>query len=141
MLAKNTVVKILPLNNSDKLFKHRTIGIVINERVSKNLLIYSGMHIYKVPVDKVFIANTADFSDVITCHYTKKKRQAIEHHIPYKTIQRVRESGYSYIIHQIELNDQHIFEIDKQNYTGQQLTKKVAELLNLKTKEQDVIVK
>ena len=141
MLAKNTVVKILPLNNRDKLFKHRTIGIVINERVSKNLLIYSGMHIYKVPVDKVFIANTADFSDVITCHYTKKKRQAIEHHIPYKTIQRVRESGYSYIIHQIELNDQHIFEIDKQNYTGQQLTKKVAELLNLKTKEQNDIVK
>jgi hypothetical protein len=133
MLAKNTVVKILPLNNRDKLFKHRTIGIVINERVSKNLLIYSQMHIYKVPVDKVFIANTADFSDVITCHYTKKQRPAIEHHIPYKTIQRVRESGYSYIIHQIELNDQHIYEIDKQNYTGQQLTNRVAELLNLKT--------
>ena len=91
------------------------------------------MHIYKVPVDKVYIADTADFFQVITCHYTKKKRPAIEHHIPYKTIQRVRESGYSYIIHQIELNDQHIYEIDKQNYTGQQLTKKVAELLNIKT--------
>ena len=133
MLAKNTVVKILPLNNRDKLFKHRSIGVVLNDRISKNLLLYSQMHIYKVPVDKVYIADTADFFQVITCHYTKKKRQSIEHHIPHKTIQRVRESGYSYIIHQIELNDQHIYEIDKQNYTGQQLTKKVAQLLNIKT--------
>ena len=134
MLAKNTVVKILPLNNRDKLFKHRSTGVVLNDRISKNLLIYSQMHIYKVPVDKVYIADVLqDFSDVITCHYTKKERPSIEHHIPYKTIQRVRESGYSYIIHQIELNDQHIYEIDKQNYTGQQLTNRVAELLNLKT--------
>ena len=134
MLAKNTVVKILPLNNRDKLFKHRTIGIVINERVSKNLLIYSGMHIYKVPVDKVYVADVQDFSQVITCHYTKKQRPAIEHYIPHKVIQRVREAGYAYIIHKVDDTPSHIFEIDKQAYTGsQQLTKKVAELLNLKT--------
>ena len=141
MLAKNKVVKILPLNNRDKLFKHRSIGIVINERVSKNILIYSQMHIYKVPVDKVYIANVRDFSDVITCFYTHKKRPAIEHYIPHKVIQRVREAGHAYIIHKLDDTPSHIFEVDKQAYTGQQLTKKVAELLNLKTKEQDDIVK
>ncbi len=136
MLAKNTVVKILPLNNRDKLFKHRSIGVVLNDRISKNLLIYSQMHIYKVPVDKVYIADVQDFSQVITCHYTKKKRPAIEHYIPHKVIQRVREAGYAYIIHKVDVTPTHIFEVDKQNYTGQQLTKKVAELLNLKTEVQ-----
>jgi hypothetical protein len=134
MLAKNTVVKILPLNNRDKLFKHRSIGVVLNDRISKNLLLYSQMHIYKVPVDKVYIADTADFSQVITCHYTKKARPAIEHYIPHKVIQRVREAGYAYIIHKLDDTPSHIFEVDKQAYTGsQQLTKKVAELLNIKT--------
>ena len=141
MLAKNTVVKILPLNNRDKLFKHRSIGVVLNDRISKNLLLYSQMHIYKVPVDKVYIADTADFFQVITCHYTKKARPAIEHYIPHKVIQRVRDRGYAYIIHKLDDTPSHIFEVDKQAYTGQQLTKKVAELLNLKTKEQNDIVK
>ncbi len=134
MLAKNTVVKILPLNNRDKLFKHRSIAIVLNNRISKNLLLYSQMHIYKVPVDKVYIADVLqDFSDVITCHYTKKARPAIEHYIPHKVIQRVRDRGYAYIIHKVDDTPSHIFEVDKQAYTGQQLTKKVAELLNIKT--------
>ena len=134
MLTKNTVVKILPLNNRDKLFKHRSIGVVLNDRISKNLLIYSQMRIHKVPVDKVYIADVQDFSQVITCIYTKKKRPAIEHYIPHKVIQRVRETGYAYIIHKVDVTPTHIFKIDKQAYTGsQQLTKKVAELLNLKT--------
>jgi len=133
MLIKNTVVKILPLNNRDKLFKHRSIAIVLNDRISKNLILYSQMHIYKVPVDKVYVADVQDFSQVITCHYTKKKRPAIEHYIPHKVIQRVRDAGHAYIIHKVDVTPSHIFEIDKQVYTGQQLTKKVAELLNLKT--------
>ncbi len=133
MLTKNTVVKILPLNNRDKLFKHRSIGVVLNDRISKNLLIYSQMRIHKVPVDKVYIADVQDFSQVITCHYTKQKRPAIEHYIPHKVIQRVREAGHAYIIHKVDDTPSHIFKIDKQAYTGQQLTKKVAELLNLKT--------
>ena len=134
MLTKNTVVKILPLNNRDKLFKHRSIGVVLNDRISKNLLIYSQMRIHKVPVDKVYIADVQDFSQVITCIYTKKKRPAIEHYIPHKVIQRVREAGHAYIIHKVDVTPAYIFKIDKQNYTaGQQLTKKVAELLNLKT--------
>ena len=133
MLEKNNVIKIIPLTTNSKVFKHRSIGLILNERMGKNWLIYSQLKIHKLPIDRCYIADTAkDFSDVIICHYTHKKRKAIEHYIPKKVVDRAKAQGHLYIIHTIESTPEHLFEVDKKNYSGQDLTKKVYDLLQIK---------
>ena len=132
MLAKNNVIKIIPLTTNSKVFKHRSIGLILNERMGKNWLIYSQMKIHKLPIDRCYVADTVDFSDVITCYYTHKKRQAIEHYIPKKVVDRAKAQGHLYIIHTIESTPEHLFKVDKNNYSGQDLTKKVYDLLQIK---------
>ena len=133
MLEKNNVIKIIPLNTNSKTFKHRSIGIILNERMGrKNWLIYSQLKIHKLPIDRCYVASTEDFSDVITCFYTRKKRKAIEHYIPKKVVDRAKAQGHLYIIHTIESTPEHLFEVDKNNYSGQDLTKKVYDLLQIK---------
>ena len=66
MLEKNNVIKIIPLTTNSKVFKHRSIGIILNERMGKNWLIYSQLKIHKLPIDRCYIASTEDFSDLIT---------------------------------------------------------------------------
>ena len=131
MLEKNNVIKIIPLTTNSKL-KHRSIGIILNERMGKNWLIYSQLKIHKLPIDRCYVADTNDFSDVIICHYTRKKRKAIEHYIPKKVVDRAKAQGHLYIIHTIESTPEHLFEVDKNNYSGQDLTKKVYDLLQIK---------
>ena len=133
MLEKNNVIKIIPLTTNSKTFKHRSIGLILNERMGKNWLIYSQLKIHKLPIDRCYIASTEDFSDVITCFYTRKKRKAIEHYIPKKVVDRAKAQGHLYIIHTIEATPEHLFEVDKKNYSGQRdLTKKVYDLLQIK---------
>ena len=133
MLEKNNVIKIIPLTTNSKVFKHRSTGIILNKRMSTNWLIYSQLKIHKLPIDRCYIADTAkDFSDVIICHYTHKKRKAIEHYIPKKVVDRAKAQGHLYIIHTIESTPEHLFEVDKKNYSGQDLTKKVYDLLQIK---------
>ena len=129
-MQKNSVVKIIPLRNEDKLFKHSAIGIILNERFNKNWVVYSRMHIYKIPMQRTFIADINHFSDVITCYYTHKKRPAnIAYYIPNKTKKRAINAGYQYIMHLVEESPEHLYELEK--YTGQELPQKVKELLTL----------